>query len=307
MRKADVRTLAAAEGLRPAAKRSSAGICFIGRRPFGDFIEQYVPPAPGRFVCASTGADLGPCANLHALTPGQRAPLGGGAGRRYIAGKDLGARVAWVAPARDDASLLSRSALLLPARWVGGPGGGSGVDRGRVDAEGWRLPGLACTVQARYRQADVAAVVQAAPDGWRPAGCSGGGGPDGTPDGGRRGGGGGGGPDGGGACTGPAFNPSRFMACALKAAVSAYLPLPAAGGHDAGAPPTPAAAGGAPAAGAAGVLPEGPVGAGPFLKMTLRSPLRGLAPGQAVVMYDGPVVLGSALLAAAGPTLAEGG
>lgn len=142
MLKSDVRALAAAEGLRPAAKRSSAGICFVGRRGFRGFIEGYVQPLPGSFMCAETGAYLGPCENILAITHGQRAPLGGGGEKRFIAGKDVGERIAWVAPRRGHASALSGAALLAPAAWVaGGPpaalaaGGGGGA--------------LVCGVQAR--------------------------------------------------------------------------------------------------------------------------------------------------------------
>jgi tRNA U34 2-thiouridine synthase MnmA/TrmU len=42
-----------------------------------------------------------------------------------------------------------------------------------------------------------------------------------------------------------------------------------------------------------------------FLVADLAVPLRGIAPGQIFVMYDGPVCLGSATIMAFGPTLAE--
>jgi tRNA-specific 2-thiouridylase len=42
-----------------------------------------------------------------------------------------------------------------------------------------------------------------------------------------------------------------------------------------------------------------------LLVATLPQPLRGVAPGQMFVMYDGPVCLGSAVIAAHGPTLHE--
>jgi hypothetical protein len=304
MSKAAVRELASAEGLRPAAKRSSAGICFIGRRPFGEFIEQYVPPRPGRFLDAESGADLGPCRNLLALTPGQRAPISGGAARRYIAGKDLAAGVAWVAPCQDHPALLSRSGLLLPARWVAGTqpraaGGGGGG--------GWGAPGLACSCQARYRQEEVRAVVQAAPDGWRPA-------PDGAGAGRPATGATGASGAGAMAASGLAFQPSRYMAGAMEAAIAAFMPPPGAAASDAGGAAggasnrTPnSSGGGGNSSGGCAAARQAAVGGGPFLRLALYEPLRGLAPGQAVVLYDGPVVLGSALLAAPGPTLAEGG
>ncbi len=107
--KAQVRALAARAGLPSAARRSSAGICFIGtqprsmphahhekraraakgrtsqypcccfpgRRDFGEFIEAYAPPIAGRFLDVDSGADLGACPNLAAVTHGQGAGISG--------------------------------------------------------------------------------------------------------------------------------------------------------------------------------------------------------------------------------------
>ncbi|KAI8476760.1 MAG: tRNA methyl transferase-domain-containing protein [Monoraphidium minutum] len=286
MLKSDVRALAAAEGLGPAAKRSSAGICFIGRRPFGEFIQVghaitmayiptkahrkpctqgYLPPRPGRFRCADTGADLGACANVLALTHGQRAPLGGGAERRYVAGKDVATGVVWVAPGRDHPALLSDTALLAPARWVaGGPPAALAGDGGGE---------LACSCQARYRQEGADCIVSPAAPG--DAGAGGG------------------------------FRPSRFMggAAGLAAAARALAPAAAAPGPAALADASPAA----PADAAHAAAPAAGVGTGPFLELGLARPLAGMAPGQAVVLYEGDVVLGSALLVGPGETQLERG
>ena len=56
-----------------------------GRRKFGDFLSQYVAPVPGRLVDVGSGADLGACPNVLALTHGQRAGIGGAAGRCKLA------------------------------------------------------------------------------------------------------------------------------------------------------------------------------------------------------------------------------
>lgn len=45
--KAEVRRIAAEAGLHVADKKGSTGICFIGKRPFGEFIGQYVEPRRG--------------------------------------------------------------------------------------------------------------------------------------------------------------------------------------------------------------------------------------------------------------------
>ena len=45
--KTDVRGLARAAGLGVADKRDSTGICFIGERPFREFLNRYLPKEPG--------------------------------------------------------------------------------------------------------------------------------------------------------------------------------------------------------------------------------------------------------------------
>ncbi|WIA20569.1 hypothetical protein OEZ85_004959 [Tetradesmus obliquus] len=83
--KAVVRRIAAEFKLPMAAKRSSAGICFIGRRSFGKFLEDYLPPKPGVYVEVDSGRELGGCANMLAVTVGQRAVgLGGQQQRVYV-------------------------------------------------------------------------------------------------------------------------------------------------------------------------------------------------------------------------------
>jgi tRNA-specific 2-thiouridylase len=142
LRKRDVRSLAALAGLPTAAKRSSAGICFIGRRNFGEFLEEYVAPLPGRFVDAESGAPLGGCRNVAAVTHGQRPGIGGAADRSYVAGKDVVQRVVYVAQGRDHPALLSRTALLRPPHWLSAAHAAA-LARGGV---------LECQYKARYGQ-----------------------------------------------------------------------------------------------------------------------------------------------------------
>lgn len=60
-----------------------------GRRNFADFLHQYLPPLPGRYVDVDSGAALGPCPDLAAVTHGQRPGIGGAADRMYAVGKDV--------------------------------------------------------------------------------------------------------------------------------------------------------------------------------------------------------------------------
>ena len=47
LRKTEVRRIAKEAGLPNFAKRDSTGICFIGERPFREFLNRYVPRKPG--------------------------------------------------------------------------------------------------------------------------------------------------------------------------------------------------------------------------------------------------------------------
>lgn len=55
-----VRAIAAAAGISQATKKSSVGICFVGKRPFAEFVAQYIEMAPGRFRDVEGGEDKGP-------------------------------------------------------------------------------------------------------------------------------------------------------------------------------------------------------------------------------------------------------
>lgn len=96
LRKTVVRARAAAAELHTAAKRDSAGICFIGRRNFGSFLQGYLPQAKGEFVCVTTGASVGTHRGYAVYTPGQRARISGQSTRWYVVGKDAAANVVHV-------------------------------------------------------------------------------------------------------------------------------------------------------------------------------------------------------------------
>jgi tRNA-specific 2-thiouridylase len=120
-----VRRLAADAGLRVHAKRDSTGICFIGRRPFADFLGQHLPEAPGEIVDAD-GHVLGQHRGLARYTIGQRQGSGIG-GRRgearpwYVAGKDPASNRLLVVPGHDHPRLWTRSFALDAPRWLAGP------------------------------------------------------------------------------------------------------------------------------------------------------------------------------------------
>ncbi len=57
--KEGVRSVAREIGLHNAEKKSSVGICFVGKRPFGEFIGEYLELTRGRFLDDSSGALIG--------------------------------------------------------------------------------------------------------------------------------------------------------------------------------------------------------------------------------------------------------
>jgi len=85
--KPEVRQIAAEVGLCTAEKKDSVGICFIGKRNFGDFIAQYIPPVIGNFVTVE-GQDLEiQHKGFSAYTIGQGARLQGMPEKWFVVGK----------------------------------------------------------------------------------------------------------------------------------------------------------------------------------------------------------------------------
>jgi tRNA-uridine 2-sulfurtransferase len=123
--KRDVRAIARREGIPTYAKRDSTGICFIGERPFRDFLARYLPRVPGPIVTPA-GATVGRHDGLAYYTLGQRQGLGIGGTRGgdeapwFVAGKDL-ARNALIAVQGHEHPLLQRSDVdAVEMHWIAG-------------------------------------------------------------------------------------------------------------------------------------------------------------------------------------------
>src|SRR5437899_8447568 len=88
LKKPQVRRMAEEAGLPNHAKKDSTGICFIGERPFREFLNRYLPKAPGAIV-DENGKTIGEHIGLAFYTIGQRKGIGiGGAGEGwYVAEK----------------------------------------------------------------------------------------------------------------------------------------------------------------------------------------------------------------------------
>ncbi|MBN3860001.1 tRNA 2-thiouridine(34) synthase MnmA [Neisseriaceae bacterium PsAf] len=88
--KPEVRQLARDLTLPTANKKDSTGICFIGERPFREFLQKYLPTEKGLMVTLE-GKTMGEHVGLSFYTLGQRKGLGiGGNGEPwYVAGKNI--------------------------------------------------------------------------------------------------------------------------------------------------------------------------------------------------------------------------
>ena len=156
MHKSEVRRIAAEIGLPNAAKKDSTGICFIGERPFREFLGRYLPTRPGPIV-DDRGTVVGEHIGLAFYTLGPRKGIGIGGHRDssgepwYVARKDLAANTLSVVQGHDHPWLLSQSLRSGDVHWIGAA----------------PQPGRRYGVKARYRQADAPARVIVDVDGAR--------------------------------------------------------------------------------------------------------------------------------------------
>ncbi len=147
MHKRDVRVLAQNAGLPNHAKKDSTGICFIGERPFREFLSRYLPRKPGRMVTPE-GEDIGEHQGLMYYTLGQRQGLGIG-GRQdssgepwFVAGKDLAANRLIVVQGHDHSLLLKQDLAAANVCWTGGTA--PGIEQGLAAKTRYRQQDSAC-------------------------------------------------------------------------------------------------------------------------------------------------------------------
>ena len=153
--KSEVRNIARREGLPNHDRQDSTGICFIGERPFGEFLARYVEGEPGN-IETPEGNVVGRHAGPPRYTLGQRQGLNVGGVRGaedapwYVAGKDPARNVLVVVQGHDHPLLLAHELTAAAPTWVAG--------------EAPPLP-LRCTARTRHRQPDRACLVDTMPDG----------------------------------------------------------------------------------------------------------------------------------------------
>jgi tRNA-specific 2-thiouridylase len=86
LKKEQVRAIAREAGLHNAEKKSSTGICFVGKRNFGDWIGEYVALTSGRFL-DTQGKVRGKHTGAERFTIGQRARVGGETRKWFVSAK----------------------------------------------------------------------------------------------------------------------------------------------------------------------------------------------------------------------------
>ncbi|SEA25244.1 tRNA-specific 2-thiouridylase [Acidovorax soli] len=170
LHKTEVRRIAEEIGLPNARKKDSTGICFIGERPFREFLNRYIRHAPGP-IQDDRGRTLGQHVGLSFYTLGQRQGLGIGGvkakgaelkaalerGQRgvgehapwFVARKDLDKNVLRVVQGHDHPWLLSHRLDAQDASWCAGQAPAPGV----------------YAAKTRYRQQDAACTLSGAEDG----------------------------------------------------------------------------------------------------------------------------------------------
>jgi len=123
--KKEVRAIAAEARLPNHAKKDSTGICFIGERPFREFLNRYLPREPGP-IMTPQGMRVGTHIGLSFYTIGQRKGIGIGGTKDgdgdawYVAQKDLGSNSLIVVQGHDNPLLLKSNLTARDCSWVSG-------------------------------------------------------------------------------------------------------------------------------------------------------------------------------------------
>ena len=144
LKKTEVRRIALEAGLPNHAKKDSTGICFIGERPFREFLNRYLPKVPGLIVDEKNNR-LGEHIGLAFYTIGQRKGIGiggksGSAGDAwYVADKRLDTNELVVVQGHDHPLLMKKTLAAVDTSWVAGAAPAAGSTH---------------TAKTRYRQVD---------------------------------------------------------------------------------------------------------------------------------------------------------
>jgi tRNA-uridine 2-sulfurtransferase len=158
--KRNVREIAREHGIPTYAKKDSTGICFIGERPFREFLARYLDKTPGDIVTPE-GCVVGRHSGLAYYTLGQRQGLGVGGARGdkglpwFVAGKDQQRNALIVVQGHDDPRLCTRGVETGAMHWISGEV--PDATRRLAAKTRYRMPDAPCVIEqigaARWRVA----------------------------------------------------------------------------------------------------------------------------------------------------------
>ncbi len=123
--KTEVRVIANKIGLPNAQKKDSTGICFIGERPFREFLNRYLAKSPGP-ILDDNGRQIGEHIGLSFYTLGQRQGIGLGGSKTgsglpwYVAQKNMSDNTLVVVQGHDHPLLKSTELTAQDLSWVAG-------------------------------------------------------------------------------------------------------------------------------------------------------------------------------------------
>ena len=157
LHKTEVRRIAADISLPNARKKDSTGICFIGERPFREFLGRYLQTQPGP-IKDERGRTIGEHVGLSFYTLGQRQGLGVGGVKEkgaqrgggdhapwFVARKDMASNTLYAVQGHDHPWLLSHELVFDDTAWTAGvpPSAGNYAAKAR-----YRQQDAACTLAA---------------------------------------------------------------------------------------------------------------------------------------------------------------
>jgi tRNA-specific 2-thiouridylase len=155
LEKSRVRELAKKAGLITHDKKDSTGICFVGERPFREFLSRFIPKQPGE-IRTTEGKTVGTHDGIFYYTLGQRQGLGVGGIKGaneepwYVVSKDIDNNILYIGQGHDHPMLYSQSLTATDLHWVSGK---------------LSETPFSCCAKTRYRQADQVCVIEQISDG----------------------------------------------------------------------------------------------------------------------------------------------
>jgi tRNA-specific 2-thiouridylase len=155
MAKRDVRAIAQREGIPTWAKKDSTGICFIGERPFRDFLAKYLPRTPGP-IETPDGVVVGRHHGLAYYTLGQRQGLGIGGTKAgsdlpwFVAGKEHSRNALVVVQGHGHPLLYRAEVEAQELHWIAGAPPDAATPRNLGAKTRYRMPDAPCRVELRH-------------------------------------------------------------------------------------------------------------------------------------------------------------